>query len=135
MRRCGMQNGIAAAGRFARTLAVMAMLSVMAIGLTACTSSTSYRLSSESLLLKAESDAYVAHGNKIDAAITAGRATADQAARFAKLTADVRAADDLVQADLATWRATGVEPVTYVKNADALRWAQVRVAALAAEVK
>lgn len=135
MKVCGLGNGVIAAGRFARLVALMAMLSVMAIGLTACPGSVPDRLSSESTILEAESEAYLIAGNKVDKAIADGRATQAQANRFAAAQAEVRAADNLVQADLSTWRRTGVEPGTYVPNVAGLRTAQAKVAQLAREVQ
>jgi hypothetical protein len=132
MRICGMAHGIVGAGRAIR---LMAVLSMLAIVLTGCPGSTTDRLSSESLQLKAEMDAYVINGNRVDAAIAAGRATRAQFDRFTAATAEVRAADDLVQGDLSVWRRTSVEPGTYVANVAALRHAQRKVAQLAQEVQ
>ena len=115
-----------------RKVLPVAVAALIIAVLTSCGTGLPDKLKSEMVQLKVDSDAYVAAGNKIDAAIRAG--AAQYVGRFEDAQKEVRAADNAVQADLDAWQLTGAEPVMYSTHATALRAAQNKVLVIAAAV-
>lgn len=121
MRKPGAQLGI---------IAILAMT-----GTLACESLNANEYQAAVQKYKADSIAYGVAGSEVADARDVGKLTAAQRAQFVAYQAAVRDADAHVFANLNEWRVSGAKPAAYDADAGVLLAAQMRVIALAAEVR
>lgn len=115
--------------RMYRTVSIAAILAAI---LLACVSAGGNGYAAATLDEQARMLLYVQAGSKIKATLPANRtAEWDQ---FEALQREIRAADNLVFADLTAWKDSGVKPPGYDTHARTLHDAQDKVISLQKEV-
>lgn len=111
------------------------LTAVFALILVAGCASNANQYASATAAYNAESAQYATDRATIDTSYSAGKVTAAQYDQYVTYQKAYAAADNLVFADLAAWKASGAQPVNYSTDAIARTAAAGQVSAIAKAVK